>query len=257
MKYFLGFVCLFAFQNISAEPMGEIGLGASARTYPVGASVDLFGRTDFLLWDQREDGQFWKYGLIQARGNVASHGLVEGSLSFFPISFFEIGIAVSRTFRFIQPRIADCDLQLCKGIVDRQKIFSRLLLGAERTLVVLGFTQGQLAIDDRSRTVFDEVENLVANPGGERSDSWSLTLGQRGNRELYGLQLRNFSFLESDSKNEAQYLFYRKEADQGGAQSSSPSFVIGIGRYSSSLSAPEVSLIGNVLWTWGKSRSLY
>jgi hypothetical protein len=117
--------------------------------------------------------------------------MMEGSVSLFPISFFELGLAGSLTSRYLPSRLVDCELYLCKGNLMREK------------------------------------------------DS-----------QIFGLGLLTSRNFQSDGKNESQYFLFREKR---------PDFAmaIGIGRFASTISAPGLSLFGNITWSWGSSRALF
>lgn len=74
----------------------ELSLNSGVRTYPFSASVHAQYKLESVLWDKREESASpWKFGFAQAKALVASHGLVEGTVSVYPIGILELGARLS------------------------------------------------------------------------------------------------------------------------------------------------------------------
>lgn len=245
MRWLLLVAFNFAFQ---AQAL-QINLIPAARTYPLSGSVEANARHEYLLWDQREE-QFWKYGFLQARGGIAAHGMAEAGVSFFPISFVELGVSSSLTNRFYESRVFNCKDEICFGQVRRDRLTLRLIAGYSDVVGILSLNSQSVHIEDDSKPLADESENILAHAGADTLKSESLLLGYKMGSRFAGVYARQARFERSEQKNESQHAVYRfpfHELFCG----------VGVGRYASSVSPPGLSVYATVLWTWGSSLALF
>ncbi len=231
----------------------EINLMPQARTYPTSGSAELNARHEFILWDQRSDAK-WKYGFVQPKVAVATHGLAEAGLNFYPISILELGAAYSTTSRYYKTKPFDCDAYVCQGVVQRHRTTVRLVGGKEfetfKLMALATYHRIRLSNADNSKPMVDEVEVLAAMPGSDTLESTSLMLGASREEKTLALYFKKGRMLDAKTENDAQYVIYRQKMDGYTLQG-------GVGRYASDFHDPGFSAIAGATWTWGESQSLF
>jgi hypothetical protein len=231
----------------------EINLVPQARTYPTSGSAEVSARHEIMLWDQRSDAK-WKYGFVQPRVAVATHGLAEAALNFYPISILELGAAYSSTSRYYKTKPFDCDLFVCGGVMTRHRYTVRLVGGKEfesfKLLALATYHRVRISNADNTKPLVDEVEVLAAMPGSDTVESTSLMLGASRDEKTLGLYLKKGKFVDAKTENDMQYLIYRQKMDGYAAQ-------VGLGRYASDYHDPGFSAIVGATWSWGETQSLF
>lgn len=228
----------------------EVSLAPSVRTYPQSASAEISVKEEWLIWNEKSEDLPWYFGFLQAKAVVASHGMIEGQLSVFPISFIEIGYSVSQTSRFYETKTFNCDRVICRGNVLREKSFVRLAWAYKDWVFIPSSYRKRISNSDKSKFLADEVEHLLAWPGGDDLDVSTFIVGKNIGKNFLALVHREAQYYLSDKRNEAQYLVYRTR--WRGA-----SFSGGAGRYFSSYADPQLSVVAALTWSWGDSMSLF
>lgn len=250
MKFFFLLLVILGSQMASAM---DVAVSAAGRSYPTSGSAEVVTRHEFLLWDQREDAM-WKFGFIQPKLTAGTHGFAEAGLNFYPISILELGAGYSTTSRFYETKPFDCKDNVCKGIVQKHRLTARLVGAVGDFMAILTAHRIRISEKDDSKPLVDETEVLLAYPGSDTLEAYSLLAGmKKGGQEssdTFGIYLKQGRYIEARTKNESQYLVYRK---QDGAWS----YAGGLGRYASDFSDPGFSAYATVIWTWGKSISLF
>lgn len=251
-SFFFVFFFSIALLSVNAGAM-ELTVAPAVRSYPFSASVEANLRHEYLLWDKRDEANF-KFGFIQPKLTLAAHGMWEAGLNFYPISILELGAGYGTTVRFYDNKTFNCDNNICRGVVQRHRLTSRLVGGFKtdcgEAIAVLSFNRIRISTADDSQPLMDETEVLLARPGSDTFESQSVLLGLKRDDETFGIFAKKGRYLEARVENESQYLVYRKKIAQW-------SYAAGLGRYASDFSEPGFSAYGTVLWTWGNSISLF
>lgn len=243
-------ILLFCFEaqalDLSVTPIG--------RSYPTSGTIEIQARDEYLLWDQRSDAK-WKFGFVQPRLNLAAHGLWEGTLSLFPVSILELGASFGGTSRYYNTKPFDCDANVCKGFLQRQKSFARLALAQEissfQLLGIAAYHRIRFATADNSKPFVDESEVLSGHPGSDTAECVSLMVGAQQDGRTVGVYARKARMLDSQAENQSQYLMYRQKQQDGWI------YTLGLGRYASDFHEPGFSAIASASWSWGESISLF
>lgn len=247
MRIFFFLLAVLVAQSGQAH---EISIHAGGRTYPFGGAAEVRGKYDFLVWDQRSQTAFWKYGFLQAQGAVGTQGLAEGALSFYPVSFLELTGAQSFTNRYYKTERFDCEQLVCQGTLRRDRLTARLIGGAGDWFFVLSGNRIWLSHQNQSQSLVDEMEVLQIRPGGDLLETGSLLFGKRLGDEVLGLAFRQAHSKASGVGNETQSLFYRFPLE-------AYTMSVGVGRYVSDFASPGISVYALLAWTWGKSLVLF
>lgn len=232
----------------------KVAVIPSARTFPQGGSVEASVKEEWMLWNQKTEAQFWRYGFLQSKALVAAHGLAEAQLNFFPISILEMGFAMAQTSRYYHTKTFNCDQVTCMGNVRREKFTLRLALGAGHWVGLASYHQSRLSTEDHSRPVADESEHLLAESRGDTLESQSVFVGRKIQKNTWGVAFRQAGYRASGFRNEAQYLVFRSPFSWMGEDLE---VNVGLGRYDSDHSDPGFSAVGALEWNWGDSISLF
>lgn len=227
----------------------DLSIAPAVRTYPTSGSAEIVARHEFLLWDQRDDAM-WKFGFIQPKLSLGTHGLAEAGLNFYPISILELGAGYATTSRFYETKPFDCAQNVCKGIVQKHRLTARLVGAVGNFIAILTAHRIRISEKDDSKPLVDETEVLLANPGSDTLEAYSLLAGMKQENDTYGIYLKQGRYLEARTENQSQYIVYRR---QDGVWS----YLGGVGRYASDFHDPGFSAYASVVWTWGKSISLF
>jgi hypothetical protein len=233
----------------------QYSLSPSLRSYPMSGSVEVQVKEEFLVWGDpkadEENKSAWKFGFVQPKATVGAHGFIEAQFSLFPISILEIGFSESRTERYYESRIFNCEIYICKGLMSRSRSFARVALGYESWVSLLSVNQSRNSHADTSKPLVDESENIILKAGGETLNSTSVFLGYKILSDTQiGLAFRELKAQGTGAKNEAQYMIFRVSKLQ-------ESLTLGVGRYSSDYSVAGLSAVASYSWSWGSSISLF
>lgn len=230
-----------------------------ARSYPTSASAEAQIKIESFLWDQRAETQSdWKFGLVQARATVASHGMLDFAVLIYPISILEIGYSNSNTFRFYETKPFDCDLVACQGQLNRSSVFAKLLLG-HRFQRVDAFVIPTITVTDVQHSgsgseklvAVDEVERLPFDENGDQLVIKSVIGGLKHGDWTYAIFSRSAVYKSSQSANEMNYLILRKEIEKFRVQG-------GLGQVASDVQKRDISFVFSVGWNLDeKSASLF
>jgi hypothetical protein len=228
----------------------QVEVLAGGRSYPLGGSADVRGKYDVLLWDRRSDGPSWKYGFFQPQATLSARGMIEGALSFYPVSFIELSGGLSSTERFVTLDHLGCDELVCKGNVRRERFSFRFAGGSGDWLFILSASRVWMSHKDASRPLYDESEVLKVRPGGDLLEGRSLLIGKKFDKDILGLFLRETKLESTGAGNESQLLVYRFPWE---------TYVVsvGAGRYASDFTA--AGFVANLIisWSWGQSLALF
>lgn len=230
--------------------------GASFRNLPSGKTIEVEARDEFLLWDQRTDKSTWKMGFIQPRILVGAHGAAEVGINLVPVGPLEIGYTKGVTHRFYDNSAFDCSVNLCKGVIDREKVQVRLGLAFGDFFAIPSYAVIKTRSEDKSKPLLDHEEALLTVAGGDDLEAVTLMTGIKTDNELkteseaYGIYLRQSEYKNSNVWAQSQYVFFRKEFKPWAAAA-------GVGRFDSSFSKPGFSIYVNVEWLWGHSLALF
>lgn len=231
----------------------EYSVVPSARSYPTSGSIEAQVRDEVLLWDQRQDTG-WKFGFLQPRLMVGAHGVAEGSLSLFPISFLELGASYSLTSRFYKTRPFDCDAVICNGLVQRRRLTARLAGEVQFESFKLSglatFHRVALSTGDSTKPFVDELEVILAAPGSDTVESQSLLVAAHRDDKMLGLYAKKARMMQTRNENNSQYIIYRQKLQNLSA-------AVGVGRYASDYHEPGFSAVASISWAWGESISFF
>ncbi len=246
------FLLFFLFASASQLNLdgSQLVLTPAFRTYPFGGGIETTGRVDKLLWDHRNDG-FYKYGFAQARIQGASYGLVEGGVSLFPISFFEIFAGAGFTQRYYGSAFVDCEVYACRGRVTRSRTGVRFLGGTSDFFVLAQYQRVWTKMsEENQKPILEELEIVEIEPSGEPLDASLVFLTARYEKNYLGLILRQAKTLQKARTAQAQYLALR-------VIEGPTSYILGAGRFESSVVPSGVSLFVIMSYTLGKSLSFF
>jgi hypothetical protein len=243
----------------------ELTFNSGLRSYPLAASIDAQYKLETIIWDHRPisilgqtSSQYsnsrWKFGMVQAKALVASHGLVEGAVSVYPVGFLELGTSLSTTSRYYETSPFNCDLIVCKGILRRKNYFARWLLGFDlpqgSVFMILSGHQSLNTISDSSSDFADETERLLGKAGEDEIKSESVLVGFKNDLGAFGLIFRQAGYQKSEQKNQISYLIYRNAIDQYRLS-------MGLGSYQSSQFQSEISAFVSVSLSQGQTLALF
>lgn len=227
----------------------QISVSPGVRTYPLGGSVELAGKYENLFWDKRREDNKWMYSYWQARAAVASHGLLEASLSYFPISFVELSYASSMTERYYSTRGFDCDLLVCRGNLGRDRATVKVTLGAGSWFVQTSYQKTTARHSDDSKPLVDEVEYLALTAGGDDLETSSFVIGEKTEHIALALLHRQTLALGSGDNNQMQAVVLR-------VLERPEYWTYGLGRYFSTRHDAGLTAFMAYQWTWGGSLGL-
>jgi hypothetical protein len=231
----------------------EYSLTPSIRSYPTSGSVELLVREEYRIWDQREEAK-WKFGFVQPRVLLGAHGAAEVGLNFYPISFLELGAGYGTVSRFYKTKPFDCDVNVCRGVVQRHRFTARLVGGHEFSsfglIGMAAYHRIRISNADASKPLVDEAEVLLGMPGSDTVEGASLMLGAQREGCMLGVYAKRARMLDARTENEAQYLIYRQKLENF-------SVAGGLGRYASDFHNPGFSAVASMTWAWGESISLF
>lgn len=229
-------------------------LSPSLRAYPVGATIEAMVGQDWYLYDDRNQNEFWKFGLITWKTKAAMHGLLDSTVSVYPISFFKIYFGVGGTYRYYNSTGMDCTANLCQGFLTRTSLgFSFAFNFGEQDefMVVPNFKSMALSHPQSNKRFVDESEFLVGAAGGDTMDQASLFVGKtlrRGN--ILGLYLKQSQFRNTLKQNEMQLIVMNWDWK-------ATALSVGLGRYSSDFHAPGITGTIEYDWKWSEGLSLF
>lgn len=235
---------LFAYQT---------SVTALARSYPFSGNLEAQIKQDNLLWDQRQDGKFM-FGYWQPRILLAAAGTAEAGINLYPISVLELSASSGMTSRYYKVKKFDCDLQICNGVVSREKIGARIILGKEfefgTVLAVPSYQTVKSRHSDDAKPLADEQEQIITKNGGDQAEITSVMLGLKQDDEVIGLVHRYAHMKDAKTSSESQYLIYRFKMNEIG-------YTVGLGQYKSDLNDKGFSAIFALQWLNGESIGLF
>lgn len=248
----------FTSQSASAFTIIK-GASVGLRTYPFSASGDAHAKFERLVWDKRaESGTEWKFGLLQGRIGVATHGLFDIGVAFYPISILEFAFSSSKTYRFYETKPFDCDFFACKGELNRSSQSARLLLGHRLkdfdVFFIPSFALTQIhhtGKDSERAFAIDEVEKLILDSNGDKLIAQSLLMGLKKGDFTYAFLARDAQYDFNKSSNQMFYFIVRKDLEKMRLQG-------GLGQYGSDYQAKQFSAVLSASWNFDdKSQSLF
>lgn len=231
----------------------EVSINLGLRSYPFSGTVDAQFKSEKLLWDVREKAR-WKFSMIQSKLTLASHGLAEVGLSFFPVGILELGGHFSTTSRFYETKNFDCTIVICKGILGRTSVFARFLAGQEipqgQLFTYLSSSLTTAKLDDDSKPFVDEVEKLLGKAGGDELRASSFGFGLKRSDGTFLVLLRQAQYKDTKDQNEMAYLIYRTQFEEYNLSA-------GIGQYQSNRFDSGLSAVFGVSVVDGVTASLF
>lgn len=250
-----GFLLFFVISLSSIQAHAYYtSLVPSVRIYPVGGSIEGMLGKDWYLYDQRNPKEFWKFGLISLQVKAASHGLIDTSLSVYPISFIKIFLGLGGTYRYYNSSSMDCTQNICQGFFSRTRFgFSFLFSFGEQSeyLILPKFQSIAVSHSQTNRRLVDETELLTAAAGGDTLNQVTLFMGnilKKGN--ILGFYMKQSQYQNSQKQNEMQLIVMNWDWKQ-------TSLIFGIGRYASDFHVPGITATAEYTWKWGNGLSLF
>lgn len=239
--------CLFLIQEQSWAL--QASLNALARSYPFSGNLEAQVKEDYLIWDKKQDSKVL-FGYLQPRALASVAGTAELGLNFYPISLLELSASSGATSRYYKLKKFDCDLQICNGLVRRDKLGIKALLGKESPwgafVLMPAFQVVNARHSDDSRPLADEQEHIISKNGGETTEISTFMAGLKVEDEFFGY-VHRYSFMkDSHNSSEADYLFYRFKMNQ-------LNYMVGAGQYISDLNSRGFSAIFSIQWQDGTS----
>jgi hypothetical protein len=188
----------------------------------VGATLDLGGRNrpqgtnlvgtlhwDELLWGQA-DPQRPFYGFYRFGARVGGSPTAAAFLEIAPIAPVVFEIQQSRTLRFFNSSVLNCETFECQGAVDRTD-YSLKFAGAYENFILFGAVLWrEVRTEQTTKPVFIELENFGVSPGFHRFFENTLTLGyQLADKQTIGVLENSGVISEGNRKFHSEYLFYQ------------------------------------------------
>jgi len=189
---------------------------------------------------------------LKAKG--AAHGLVDLTLSTYPISFVKIDLSVGGTYRYYNTSGFDCLQNICQGFLARTGFgFSFILSFGDQDefILVPGYKSTAVSHGQTNKRIVDETEYLIASAGGDTLDQSSLFFGKtlrKGN--VLGLYLKQSQYRNSQKQNEMQLIVMSWDWKKTAMN-------FGVGRYASDYHAPGFTLTAEYEWKWSESLALF
>ena len=240
MRFLSLLICLISYPAFSLE----LSLEPAIRTYPVSTSAEATLAEETVFWGEdniQNPEKFYQFGYIRQKLAIAAHGKAEASFQFAPISILEFSASYSRTSRFYETKPFDCSQYFCKGNVDRTAVGVRLALAAAGFQGLLAHSESKISNGDDSKRMIDESEVLWTNPGFDTLRSSSVYISKTGTP--FGVFARKARYLRAQVGNEAAYFVLRHKMED-------VSYALGVGRYASDFSVPELSVYASVIWNF-------
>ncbi len=192
------------------------------------------------------------FGVLKPQFQVAAHGLVEGDVVYYPVSFVKISAGTSATNRYYEQPDFDCNNSVCTGWLKRSTLQATTVLGYSDFFALLSYGKTEHSIEDVSKPLAVEGEGLYLNPGGEPVITSAGALIWKENKARnWILASRDFRAVDSVAWSRSQYFIFRGDVFD------SYQLTLGLGQFESSRSPRGGSVVVSLSRSWGEKLSLF
>ena len=156
-------------------------------------------------------------------------------------------------YRYIKGTSLNCTYNYCEGFALRNKFgIAFIVAGGEQKEWFLRpeYEMMLASVSNTTLPMADEQEVILANPGNDTLDRYTVTFGKKVEHQIYGAALRQASYRTSGQRNESQVVFLRTNWRD-------TAFTIGGGRYASDQNVAGFTMFMAYEWQFGNSLSLF
>lgn len=165
------------------------------RNYPSGFSAGVESKLTQYLWGEQahqEKADSILYGIIQEHLQVASHGLIGGVISLYPISFIRLRTSKSIVSRYYETSTLPCKSIYCYGNIQRDNYSISIALGYENYIFVPELEMSHQKPQSNLKNYGSEDEILVGRAGGDEIKTVSHFIGYKNNlKSIVGLYVKS------------------------------------------------------------------